>query len=125
MSGKSSELTGRRVFVVEDEWLVSILLRDTLVAIGCEVAGSATRYKEAAEKAETLAFDVAILDINLDGERTYPIAESLAARGIALVFATGYDFEALPEPFHNAPILQKPFRQSDLERALREALEPY
>jgi CheY-like chemotaxis protein len=100
-----------------------MFIQDTLADIGCEVAGVASRFNEAVEKARTLAFDVAILDVNLDGEQTFPIAEALVARGMPFVFATGYSATSLPAMLQRAPILQKPFRQSDLEQALRAALQ--
>jgi CheY-like chemotaxis protein len=103
--------------------MVTMFIQDTLADIGCEVAGVASRLNEALEKARTLAFDVAILDVNLDGEQTFPIAEALLARGMPFVFATGYSATSLPATLQRAPILQKPFRQSDLEQALRAALQ--
>lgn len=122
MSGES-DLAGCRVLVIEDEAMISMLLEDTLVDIGCEVAGVASRFDEAAEKAAALAFDVAILDVNLNGRQTFPIAEALGKRGIAFLFATGYGTASLPASFQDAPAIQKPFQQHDLERALREALD--
>jgi CheY-like chemotaxis protein len=116
-------LNGRRVLVIEDESMVTMFIQDTLADIGCEVAGVASRLNEALEKARTLAFDVAILDVNLDGEQTFPIAEALLARGMPFVLATGYSATSLPAALQRAPILQKPFRQSDLEQALRTALQ--
>jgi CheY-like chemotaxis protein len=115
-------LTGRRVLIVEDESMVTMLLHDTLADIGCEIVGTASRFDDAMEKARSLSFDVAILDVNLSGHHTYPIAEMLAERGQPFVFATGYGAGSLPTPFQNTPILQKPFQQRDLERALRIAL---
>ncbi len=115
-------LAGLRVLVIEDESMVAMLLEDFLADIGCEVAGVASRLKEALEKVGTLAFDVAILDVNLNGEQTFPIADALMARGRAIVFATGYGAMTLPPELRNLPVLQKPFQQDELERALREAL---
>jgi CheY-like chemotaxis protein len=125
MMAQSSQvnLGGRRILVIEDESMVAMFIQDTLEDIGCEVASVASRFNEALEKARTLAFDVAILDVNLDGEQTFPIAEALVARGMPFVFATGYSATSLPAALQRAPILQKPFRQSDLERALRAALQ--
>lgn len=116
------KLAGLRVLIVEDESLVTMLIEDTLADIGCVVADVASKLEEAIEKASSLDFDIAILDVNLNGDQTYPIAEELARRGIPLVFATGYGAAGLPEQFRAAPILAKPFQQSDLERALTEAL---
>lgn len=122
MSGESG-LAGRRVLVIEDEAMVSMFIEDTLADIGCEVAGVASRFDEAVDKVAALAFDVAILDVNLNGRQTFPIAEALGRRGIAFLFATGYGTASLPPSFQNAPVIQKPFQQRDLERVLREALD--
>jgi CheY-like chemotaxis protein len=116
------DLAGCRVLVVEDESMVMMLLQDMLEDIGCIVAGSASRIAEATEKARSLAFDVAILDVNLNGERTFPVGAMLAERGVGFVFATGYGTASLPPGFAATPVLQKPFQQQDLERALRAAL---
>ena len=117
-----ADLSGKQVLIVEDEFLVTMLIEDALDNLGCRVAGTAGRFDEALEKACSLAFDVAILDVNLDGRRTFPIAELLAERGRAFVFATGYGTDNLPDALAGTPILPKPFQQSDLEHALRQAL---
>jgi CheY-like chemotaxis protein len=117
-----ADLAGRRIFLVEDEALVAMLLQDILDDIGCEVVGTASRFDEADEKAKSLTFDVAILDVNLNGRQTFPIAEALAERRRPFVFATGYGAASLPEPLQNTPILQKPFQRRDLELALRAAM---
>lgn len=122
MTGAEVDLSGRRVLVVEDESRIAMLIRDTLEDMGCEVVGIATRFDDAFEKAASLLFDVALLDVNLNGESSYPIAQALADRGRAFVFATGYGTSNLPEALHDAPVLQKPFMRRDLERALRQAL---
>jgi CheY-like chemotaxis protein len=115
-------LSGRRVLVIEDESIVVMLIQDMLTEIGCEVVGFASRLDDALEKARSLSFDVAILDVNLDGHRTFEIAAVLAKRGLGFVFATGYGATSLPACWHQRPMLQKPFEQQDLERALRVAL---
>jgi hypothetical protein len=74
------------------------------------------------EKAKALSIDVAIIDIDLNGQRTFPIANALEERGIAFVFATGYGSSALPESLCNTPTLRKPFQQRDVERALEIAM---
>jgi CheY-like chemotaxis protein len=117
-----SELAGRRVLVIEDESFVLMLLEDTLAEIGCEVAGTASRVAEALDKVGSLSFDLAILDVNLNGSQTLEVAARLAQAGVPFVFATGYGAAGLLSHFEGVPILQKPFQQSDLEQALRAAL---
>jgi CheY-like chemotaxis protein len=118
------ELAGRTVFLVEDESLIIMMIEDALADLGCEVVGVASRFDDAITKARTLAFEIAILDVNLNGLRTFPIAETLAARGIPFVFATGYGATSVPEPLKSAPVLQKPFALNDLAQALSTALRP-
>jgi CheY-like chemotaxis protein len=116
------ELSNCRVLIVEDEALVSMLLEDMLADIGCIVVGVAARFAEALEKTASLSFDVAILDVNLNGEPTFRIAEALDSRGSRFLFSTGYGATVLPPHFQSAPVLQKPFAQRDLEQVLRAAL---
>jgi CheY-like chemotaxis protein len=118
---RDSDLAGCRVLVIEDESLVMMLLEDSLVEAGCEIAGRASRSQEAMDKASSLSFDVAILDVNLNGKQTLDIADHLERRGIPFVFATGYGAANLLARFKGVPILQKPFQQHDLEGALRAA----
>ncbi len=102
--------------------MVSMLIEDTLADIGCSVAGTAARLDEAIDRAASLDFDLAILDVNLNGVRAYPLAEVLAKRGIPLVFATGYGAAGIPNELGYIPLLAKPFQQRDLESALAKAL---
>jgi len=118
------DLTGRRVFLVEDEALIIMMVEDALADLGCEVAGVASRFDDAVAKARKLAFDVAILDVNLNGLRTFPIAEIIQDRGIPFVFATGYGAGSVPDGLSDRPILQKPFAAADLTEALRTVLTP-
>lgn len=122
MQQKESGVKGCRVFVVEDESIITMMLQDMFEELECEVVGLASRFADALDKANSLAFDVAILDVNLNGQRTFPIAEALAKRDLPFVFATGYGAAAVPEAFRAAPVLQKPFRLADLEQAVRRAL---
>ncbi len=115
------DLAGRRVLVIEDESMVMMLLRDMLEDIGCVVVGSASRIAEASEKARSLEFDVAILDVNLNGEPISPVVEVLVQRGLPFVFATGYGQRGVPEPYRTTPTLQKPFQADALARALEAA----
>lgn len=116
------ELCGRRAFVVEDEWMVSELVQDMLVELGYKIAGTASRMEEAVSKSKSVDFDIAVLDVNLNGQMTFPLAEALASRGIAFVFLTGYGQSIFPDAFKTRPVLQKPFLQPELKRILETAL---
>ena len=122
MSNEAPNLAGRRVLLVEDEALIIMLVEDALADMGCEIAGISSRFDDALAKAQALQFDVAILDVNLNGLRSFPIAEAIKARGIAFVFATGYGATSVPDGLNAVPILQKPFAANELEQALRDAL---
>ncbi len=111
----------RRVLIVEDETIVAMLIEDMAAELGYEIAGLASRAETALQLARDLRIDCAILDMNLNGQDSYPIAELLNARGVPFVFATGYSTAELPATLRNVPILQKPFERGDLERALLAA----
>ena len=109
---------GLRVLLVEDEMMVAMLLEDMLADLGHAVVGPISRVDRAVEAARREPLDAAILDVNLDGQEVYPVAEALAARGIPFAFATGYGSEGLREPWRGRPVLRKPFRRGDLDRVM-------
>ena len=110
-----------RVLIVEDEALVSMLLEDMLEDMGCTLAGSAANLDQAVEAASGLDLDVAILDMNLAGKDSLPVAEALAERGKPFIFATGYGESGVPDAWRDRPTLQKPFSMRDVEEALMKA----
>ncbi|RYY25596.1 MAG: response regulator [Sphingomonadales bacterium] len=107
-------LAGLRILVVEDEPVVAMCLEDILEELGCVTIGPANRLSEGLALAEG-ELDAAILDINLAGERSNAIAELLRARGVPFAFASGYG--SPPEGF-GAPMIEKPYRTTDISRAL-------
>src|SRR5215813_9745416 len=86
----SSETSGRRVLIVEDEGMVAMLLEDMLADLGHEVVATAARLDRATQLVSEAAIDFAILDVNLNGQHTYSLADALKQRDIPFVFATGY-----------------------------------
>jgi CheY-like chemotaxis protein len=115
MSGSKPLL---RFLVVEDEALVSMLIEDMLTDLGHEVAAVESRIQDACEVAGTAEFDVAILDVNLDGQPSFPVAEILRDRGIPFAFATGYGAKGLDGNFADVPTIAKPFVAADLEKLI-------
>ncbi|KKA12706.1 chemotaxis protein CheY [Sinorhizobium meliloti] len=107
-----------RVLVVEDESMIAMLIEDTLCELGHEVAATASRMQEALDIARKGQFDIAIIDVNLDGEPSYPVADILAARNVPFIFATGYGSKGLDTRYSNIPLLTKPFLDSELEAVL-------
>lgn len=109
---------GKRAVVVEDEAVVALMLEDMLDEMGCVVAGSAARLDAAVALAREVDADFALLDLNLDGALTYPVADIFAERRLPFVLSTGYAVGMLPERFSQTPLLAKPFDLSDLKRAV-------
>jgi DNA-binding response OmpR family regulator len=115
---------GLRVFVVEDEAMIRLMVMDMLEELGCRVAAEAGDVEEAAKLARSADFDLAILDVNVKGKLITPVAELIRARGRPIIFATGYGSEGLPEEFRDFPALQKPFQQDALAALIDEVLHP-
>lgn len=118
----STEMTLRRVAIIEDEGIVAMLLEDMLVDLGYEVVATVGRMDRAVQLVSETSADVVLLDVNLNGEDTYSLASALASRGIPFIFATGYGPAGQKEEWRSTPTLQKPFLAQDLERALRRVL---
>jgi CheY-like chemotaxis protein len=111
-----------RVLIVEDEIVVALFLEDLLAEFGYEVAGIVSHLDDA--MARPCDYDVAVLDVHLNGRNVFDFADRLAACGTPFVFATGYGARGIPDRLCARPVLQKPFRPDDLKRALEEvALE--
>lgn len=122
-SAADDPLLGYRVLVVEDDEIISMLLEDMLADFGCEMVGTAARVDKALGMiGATAAIDVAVLDVNLHGMRSDPVADALAACGIPFVFSTGYGGGWISDAHRDRPVLQKPFNQADLAAALARLL---
>jgi CheY-like chemotaxis protein len=107
------------VLVVEDEGLISMFIEDMLTDMGHEIGAVAASMEAAMQAAATGSFGLAIVDVNLDGTPSYPVAEILRSRGIPFVLATGYGAAGLDPGYAGASsTLQKPFTQEDLHAAL-------
>lgn len=115
-------LCDRRILVVEDEMLVAALLQDMLAELGCVVIGPAATVDEALARIETDALDAAVLDVNLGGQMSYPVADALLARHVPFVLSTGYPSSRLQEGYRSFPALQKPYHVSELRDALADVL---
>lgn len=122
MARTMRSIRGARILVVEDEALIALVLGDVLDMVGATVVGVGGSVDEALELVATTDFDVAILDVNLGSEAVFPVADAIAARGIAMIFATGSGREALPERFRAATLIDKPYATGAVEAALEAAL---
>ena len=110
------------MLLVEDETLITMLLEDVLMDLGCSVAGSAATLRQAEDLAGTTDADVAILDVNLGGDPVFPVAERLVARNIPIVFASGYGASGLPDRWQGFATLPKPFMPDQVEVVLLQVL---
>lgn len=111
-----------RVLLVEDEPLIALMIEDMLVDLGLEVARAAATLAQAMRAAEEADVDLALLDINLKGEQSFPAAEILRRRGIPFLFVTGYGALGIHGTDFQTVVLQKPFASPELRAALARVL---
>ena len=111
----------RSVLIVEDESLIAMMLEDFLDSMGHQIAGTCESVPEAMDRVGEGGFDVAILDVNLKGERIWPVADRLRAIGIPYILATGGHIAPPPPAHAGAPVLSRPFTIDAIEPTLSEA----
>jgi DNA-binding response OmpR family regulator len=111
-------LEGVRILLVEDEYFIAMELAATVAELGVEVVGPVGRLEPARELARTERLEGAVLDIDLGGQPSFPLAEELMERGVRLIFVTGFDATILPDRFRHVPSLTKPVNQAALRRLL-------
>jgi DNA-binding response OmpR family regulator len=114
MVSAAPDITGLRVLVVEDTLLVADVIDDALHDSGCDVVGPVSRLMQGLALATVEQLDGALLDVDLAGERCFPIAAALRTRGIPFAFLTGYGDAAFPSEYRDAPRLTKPFTLASL-----------
>ena len=109
-------------FLAEDEALIRMMLSDMIEELGHRVVAEASTIDKAMSLASTGAFEMAVLDINLNGANIAPVAGILLARKIPFLFASGYGSGGIPAAFSARPMLRKPFQIAELDRAVRSLL---
>lgn len=115
ISPVSQPLSGRSILLIEDEPLIGLHAQNCLENVGCNVVGPIARMEPAMVAARDAAFDFAILDINLAGQMTFPVADVLAERGIPFAFCSGYSSASdIPDRFADIPVLRKPLGEAEL-----------
>ena len=114
--------SGIQILVIEDEPIISMLIEDMLIEIGCQSIEAVASIDNALKFLADVRPDFVILDIDLNGTRSYPIAALLRSREIPFVFVSGYDAAMLDAAYADVRILQKPFRIGDLDSAIEAAL---
>ena len=117
-------LAGLRVMVVEDEMLIAMLIEDTLLDQGCVVLGPFTTLPDAMAAVQDASIDLALLDVNLRGEKVYPVAETLSARGVPFLLLSGYGTDAVPPGRPEWQVVSKPFVVADLVDKLAALIAP-
>jgi CheY-like chemotaxis protein len=116
-------LSGKRVLVVEDEMLILMAIEDMLADLGCTSIAAAASVEKALALIGAELFDLAILDVNLNGQRSYPVAKALSGHGIPFAFSTGYGGHDAAEGHGNGSVLNKPYDRAQLTKVLTGLLE--
>lgn len=114
---------GLSVMILEDEPLVAFALEDMLLELGAKRVGLATTVADALLLLNDFEPDVAVLDVNIRGDRSYGVAYELRRRGVPFIFATGYGDAEHPETLKSVQTLTKPYSSQDLRSTLAAALE--
>jgi DNA-binding response OmpR family regulator len=114
---------GGSVFLVEDEVMIRMMVADMLEELGYRIAAEAGEISEAIRLAQSIDFDLAILDVNVNGKVISPVADLIRARNRPIIFATGYGSSGLPEEYRDRPSLQKPFQIETLARVIENTLK--
>ncbi len=109
------------ILLVEDEPTVSMMLSDMLLEFGHTVDGPYSRYSDAMGAARMNDLHAGVLDVNVGGEKIYPLAAILARRKIPFVFVTGYSPDSIDPRFTHIPVLQKPIERQALRAVLRDS----
>jgi CheY-like chemotaxis protein len=115
---------GLRVLIAEDNLFAAMELEQALRDLGCVPVGPAARVDEAMRLAREEILNGALLDVELDGELIFAVAEELERRGVPVVFATGYDNGIFPGPFVRHPCLRKPYGEEDVRQVLEGVMRP-
>jgi DNA-binding response OmpR family regulator len=112
-------MAGTRVLVVEDESLLAETLCDLMQDAGCEPVGPAATVAAALSLIDQVRIDVALLDIRLEREMSFPVAYALRSRGIPWLFLTSYEQRQLPDDLADALLVEKPFSPTALVELVR------
>jgi len=115
-------LSGRRILVVEDEMLILLMLEHLLVDLGCESVTSAATIDNAIDLIHTQSFDAAMLDMNMGGEESQPVAEALIAKKVPFFYCTGNGGNEMNNGYAGQAVLRKPFRFADFVDAFARVL---
>src|SRR4051794_12299596 len=118
----NSDLTGKRVLIIEDSPVVAPFTADLLTELGCEVVGPAPTMAAARELIDDGGFDAAIVDVHIRGERVFSLCDRLDRSGVPFVLTSGYADWDMPDQWRDQPRLQKPYTLEDVGRSLAALL---
>ena len=118
----ATRTSGGSVFLVEDEVMIRMMVADMQSELGYSIAAEAGEINEAIRLAQSVEFDLAILDVNVNGKVISPVADLITARNRPFIFATGYGSSGLPAEYRDRPALQKPFQIETLGRLIDQVL---
>jgi CheY-like chemotaxis protein len=113
-----SACAGKTALVVEDEAVISMLIEDVLADLGCTDATTIATLQGGLAYLASRKPDFAVLDVNLAGTPSWPIAEALEKAGAPFIFTTGYGAQGVPAQYAGRPVVQKPFTEADIAAAL-------
>jgi CheY-like chemotaxis protein len=119
----ASQPTGCSVLLVEDEVMIRMMVADMLEELGHHVAAEAGEIGDAMKLVQSTEFDLAILDVNVNGKVITPVAELIQAKGRPFIFATGYGSSGLPPEYRERPALQKPFQLETLAQVIAATMK--
>jgi CheY-like chemotaxis protein len=117
-------LTGRRVLVVENEYVVAMDVSDALLCDGAEVIGPAVSVTGAMDLVGAESPDAAVLDLSLYDGMIYPVVDALTARAVPIVFTTGYSCKDILEQYRHIPCLEKPVDPEEIIRVIADTAPP-
>jgi CheY-like chemotaxis protein len=116
----TQQLTGRRVLVIEDQYLIAMEIAEALEEAGAEIVGPTGSVSSAAKPIHDDGFDLAVVDVQLRDGEAYPLVDELQKARIPMVFLTGYERPQLRREYRGLPHVIKPFEPKQLVSALAE-----
>jgi DNA-binding response OmpR family regulator len=118
---RAAPLRGWRILVAEDDYFVADELVQALESAGAEILGPVADLRQANQLARSGAIDAAVLDVNLMGQLSFPVADTLAEHGVPFLFATGYDPAIIPYAHRDVPCFTKPVATRSIVTAIEAA----
>lgn len=104
--------------------MILMTIEDMLGDLGCDCITAAATVEQSLALMQTQGFDAAILDLNLNGDKSYAVADALAARGVPFVFSTGYSDSGVAESYRDRPVLRKPYQFGEMAELFARLLAP-